>query len=121
MEDAFVVALLSTCRGTAVLGGLGAVGEAVASFAAFPGYGELVGIFSVFPQHLWKEPPARVNEPVAHLEKTTKKNVIHAVREPHHMAYLRSALQFKRKSAGMFIIPGADCTCEFNREIKLKG
>ena len=106
-----------------MLGGLGAVGEAVASFAAFPGNGELVGIFPVFPQHLWKKPPARVNEPVAHLEKDNnkKKNVILAVREPHHMAYLRSALQFKRKSAGMFITPGADCTCEFNREIKLNG
>lgn len=90
VENAFVIALLRTCCRAAVFRGLGAVREAVASLATFPGYGELVGIFAIFPQHLWKKPPPRVNEPVAHLQ-TNKK--IRAVRKAHHMAHLCSASQ----------------------------
>lgn len=74
VENAFVVALVRNCCGTAVFRGLGAVGEAVTSFATFPGYGELVGVFAIFPQHLWEKSPPRVNEPVAHLRETGDRN-----------------------------------------------
>lgn len=100
MEDTFVAALLRTCCRAAVFWGLGAVGEAVSGLATFPGYGELVRVFAIFPQHLWEQSPPRVNEPVAHLEHTTK---IHALRTLHHTTRLCSALQFKRKSAGTLI------------------
>lgn len=69
VENAFVVAVLGAGRRAAVFGRLGAVGEAVARFAAFPGDGELVGVFAVFPQHLRQEPPPRVDEPVADLQR----------------------------------------------------
>lgn len=69
VQNALVVAVLGSSRRAAVFGRLGAVGEAVAGFAAFPGDGELVGVFAVFSQHLWQEPPPRVDEPVAHLQR----------------------------------------------------
>lgn len=68
VENTLVVAVLAAGRRAAVFGWLGAVGEAVASLAAFPGDGELVGVFAVFSQHLRQEPPPRVDEPVAHLQ-----------------------------------------------------
>lgn len=102
VQDPFVVALFCGCRGAAVFRGLGAVREAVTSFATFPGYGELVGIFAIFPQHLREKSPACVNEPVAHLQKTIT-TTTHTVRKARHMARFHSALRFKRKSAGTFI------------------
>lgn len=69
VENALVVGVLRPARRAAVFGRLGAVGEAVARFAAFPGDGELVGVFAVFPQHLRQEPPPCVDEPVAHLQR----------------------------------------------------
>lgn len=69
VEGSLVAHVLGPCSGAAVFGGLGAVGEAVTGLAAFPGDGELVGVFAVFPQHLWEKSPPCVDEPVAHLEK----------------------------------------------------
>lgn len=74
VENTFVVALLCTCCRAAVFRGLRAVREAVANLATFPGYGELVRVFAIFPQHLREKSPPCVNEPVAHLEKTNNKN-----------------------------------------------
>lgn len=71
VEGPLVAHLLRPRGGAAVFGGLGAVGEAVAGLAALPGDGELVGVFAVFPQHLWEKSPPCVDEPVAYLERKT--------------------------------------------------
>lgn len=99
MEDALVVALLRTCRRAAVFGRLGAVGEAVAGFAAFPGDGELVGIFAVFPQHLWEKSPPCINEPVTHLEKIKKRKNKHTVTQVQTYSQVQLALEFSIKES----------------------
>lgn len=73
VDDPFVVALLHACGSAGVFGRLRAVGEAIPSLDAFSGDGELVGVLAIFPEHLWEKPPPSVDEPVAHLEKTTAK------------------------------------------------
>lgn len=114
VENTFVVALVCTCWRTAVFRGLGAVREAVTSFATFPGYGELVGVFAIFPQHLWEKSPPCINEPVAHLVKTTIKKKTCCEKAASHGS-LMFCLAISKKICWYTLCPGALCTCVFNR------
>lgn len=60
------VAVLSVGEQT-VFRGLGVVAEHLATLAAPPRDGELVGVLAVFPEHLRKESSPGVYKPVAHL------------------------------------------------------
>lgn len=110
VQDALVAALLAARRGAAVFRRLRAVREAVAALAAFPGDGELIRVFAIFPQHLGEEASPGVDEPVAHLGGKTKTE---RPKPRSEKAVLRFALQSEiiiiKRNLLVDLAPGAVC------------